>query len=168
MPRKPGKPPPPQGSLHFDALVEAVRQVHEHSAAMASRAVNVSLTLRNWAIGGYIVEYEQSGADRAEYGERMVDRLAEELRRRGVPASDRQRLYADVGFYRACPQIGEAIPPAWAVRGLSAPPTQPTAIVRSAAGISQISGRMLANHLSYTHLELLAGLEDQHKRELGI
>lgn len=36
MPRKSGKPPPPQGSLHFDALVEAVRQVHEHSAAMAS------------------------------------------------------------------------------------------------------------------------------------
>jgi len=40
MPRKSGKPPPPQGPLHFDALVEAVRQVHEHSAAMASRAVN--------------------------------------------------------------------------------------------------------------------------------
>ena len=40
MPRKSGKPPLPQGPLHFEALLEAVRKVHEHSAAMASRAVN--------------------------------------------------------------------------------------------------------------------------------
>lgn len=181
MARKPAKPKAPQGGLRFTALVEAVRQVHEHSAAAASRAVNTSLTLRNWAIGCYIVEYEQSGADRAEYGERMMDRLAEELRRRGVPASDRQRLYAYVGFYRAYPQIGEAIPPAWAAHGLSAPPTRPSAIVRSltgqsaetakpkdivrsATGISQTSGRILADRLSYTHLELLTGLEEPLKR----
>jgi len=143
--------------------------------------VNVSLTLRNWAIGCYIVEYEQRGADRAEYGEGMVDRLAEELRRRGVPASDRQRLYAYVGFYRAYPQIGEAIPTAWAVHGFSATPTRLTTnvrsltgqsaetakaenIVRSATGISQTSGRMLVDRVSYTHLELLAGLEDPLKR----
>ena len=181
MARNPAKPKAPQGGLRFTALVEAVRQVHEHSAAAASRAVNTSLTLRNWSIGCYIVEYEQSGADRAEYGERMMDHLAEELRRRGVPASDRQRLYAYVGFYRAYPQIGEAIPPAWAAHGLSAPATRPTAIVRSltgqsaetdqakdivrsATGISQTSGQMLADRLFYTHLELLAGFEDPLKR----
>lgn len=111
----------------------------------------------------------------------MVDRLAEELRRRGVPASDRQRLYAYVGFYRAYPQIGEAIPAAWAVHGLSAVPTRPTKIVRSltgqsadtanakdivrsATGISPTSGQMLVDRLSYTHLELLAGLDDPLKR----
>ncbi len=181
MPRKPGKPKTSRGALNFVALVEAVRQVHEHSAAAASRAVNTSLTLRNWAIGCYIVEYEQRGADRAEYGERMMDRLAEELRRRGVPTSDRQRLYAYVGFYRAYPQVGEEIPAAWAAHGLSAPPTRPPEIVRSltgqsaetakakdivrsATGISRTSGRMLVDRLSYTHLELLAGLEDPLKR----
>jgi hypothetical protein len=158
-----------------------VRRAHEQSVAAASRAVNTSLTLRNWAIGCYIVEYERNGADRAEYGERMIDRLAEELRRRGVPANDRQRLYAYMSFYRAYPQIGEAIAAAWAAHGLSAPPTRPTAIVRSltgqsaetarpkdivrsSTGISQTSGRMLVDRLSYTHLELLAGLDDPLKR----
>mgnify|MGYP000039708813 CR=1 FL=1 len=181
MPRKSAKPKAPQVALNFAALVEAVRQVHEHSATAASRAVNVSLTLRNWAIGCYIVEYEQNGADRAEYGEGMMDRLAEALRRCGVPASNRQRLYAYVGFYRTYPQIAEVIPAAWATRflpmsrtpqtsivrsltGQSADAAKAKKIVRSATGISRISGQMLADRLSYTHLELLAGLETPLKR----
>jgi len=41
--------------------VDAIRQVHEHSAAAANRAVNTTLTLRNWAIGAYIRTYEQQG-----------------------------------------------------------------------------------------------------------
>lgn len=89
MPRKPAKAKAPEHGLNFASLVEAVRQVHERSAAAATRAVNVSLTLRNWLIGCYIVEYQQHGADRAQYGERLVDRLAAELYRQGVPASDR-------------------------------------------------------------------------------
>lgn len=92
MPRKSGKPPPPPGPLHFDALVEAVRQVHEHSAAMASRAVNVSLTLRNWAIGCYIREYEQNGADRAKYGARLLESLSDALTTRGVEDMDARSL----------------------------------------------------------------------------
>ena len=36
-------------------------QVHEELAAQAGRAVNLSLTLRNWLIGTYIAEYELSG-----------------------------------------------------------------------------------------------------------
>ena len=58
MPSKPSKPKARQSALNFATLVEAVRQVHEYSATAASRAVNASLTLRNWAIGCYIVEYE--------------------------------------------------------------------------------------------------------------
>ena len=43
--------------------------------AMAQRetspAINVSLTLRNWVIGYYMLKYEQRGSDRADYGERL-------------------------------------------------------------------------------------------------
>ena len=53
-------------------LVEAIRQVHEHCASQAGKAINVSLTLRNWVIGYYILEYEQRGGDRADYGERLL------------------------------------------------------------------------------------------------
>ena len=50
-------------SFDFADLVTAIRQAHEYMAAQAGRAVNVSLTLRNWVIGCYIREYEHIGAD---------------------------------------------------------------------------------------------------------
>jgi len=48
---------------NFEKLVGAIRQVHEEMAAQAGKAVNLTLTLRNWLIGFYITVYEQNGAD---------------------------------------------------------------------------------------------------------
>jgi len=74
----------PQGarSLDYGALVDAIARVHVTAQGRAAQAVNVSLTLRNWLIGCHIVEYEQNGRDRAEYGDRLLDELARDLRRR--------------------------------------------------------------------------------------
>jgi hypothetical protein len=41
--------------------------------------VNSSLTLRNWLIGFHIEEYERRGVDRQQYGDKLLDRLAESL-----------------------------------------------------------------------------------------
>ena len=38
----------------------------------AARSVNIGLVVRNWLFGWYIVEYQQNGADRAEYGEQAT------------------------------------------------------------------------------------------------
>ena len=40
----------------FDDLVNSIQQVHSELAANANRAVNISLTLRNWFIGCYSAE----------------------------------------------------------------------------------------------------------------
>jgi hypothetical protein len=69
----------PEGSLNFTSLVKAISQVHEQSAALVNRTVNTTLTLRNWVIGGYIREYEQRGADRAQYGSRLLEKLSDSL-----------------------------------------------------------------------------------------
>ena len=45
-------------------------------------AFSGSLTLRNCAIGCYIRDYEQNGADRAKYGERLLENLSEASRSR--------------------------------------------------------------------------------------
>ena len=42
-------------------------------------AVNSVMIRTNWAIGKRIVEQEQAGADRAEYGTRVIQLLSEEL-----------------------------------------------------------------------------------------
>lgn len=165
--------------MNFAALVQAITAIHERSQGTAAKAVNVALTLRNWLIGAYIHEYELRGQDRAEYGERLTQRLADALRRQGVPACERPRLYAYLAFCRVYPQIGETIPQEWTstrgqtlaageiFRSLTGKFTQvegAETIVRSATGISPIAGQLLVERLSYTHLELLAAIDDPLKR----
>ena len=53
------------GAVDFSALVGSIKKVHERCAAQAGRAVNLAVTMRNWATGLYIREYEQHGRDRA-------------------------------------------------------------------------------------------------------
>ena len=70
---------PPEEILNFGSLVNAIQQTHAQSAAAMSRVVNVTLTLRNWFIGAYIVEYEMRGEDRAKYGDGLMTALAKRL-----------------------------------------------------------------------------------------
>ena len=94
----------------FITLVAAIRQVDENLAAQASRAVNVSLTLRNWFIGAYIAEYELSGLDRASYGDNLLNELSKELRSHKISNSGRRQLYSYLAFYRVYPQIVRTVP----------------------------------------------------------
>ena len=67
-------------AFDFNKLVLSIREIHKELQAQAGRAVNISLTIRNWLIGCYIQEYEQNGSDRAQYGKRLLDCLAEQLK----------------------------------------------------------------------------------------
>jgi DUF1016 N-terminal domain len=67
-----------QKLLHDIALINASTQL------AALRAVNQILTVRNWLIGAYLVEYEQNGLDRATYGAQVLESLAEDLKQQGV------------------------------------------------------------------------------------
>jgi predicted nuclease of restriction endonuclease-like (RecB) superfamily len=95
----------------FERLVTAIGQAHADLAAQASRAVNTSLTLRNWLIGLHIEEYERRGVDRQQYGEKLLDRLSESLTEKGVTRCDRRELYRYRQFYLAYPRIVETLSP---------------------------------------------------------
>lgn len=73
--------------------MEVVRQVYERSADAASRAVNLSLILRSSVIGWQICERKQNGADRAEYGDRLLDRLTYALRQREIADTSAPSLW---------------------------------------------------------------------------
>jgi hypothetical protein len=89
----------------FAALVAAIRQVDGNLAAQAGRAVNISLTLRNWLIGAYIAEYELCGAERATYGESLLTELAKHLADHKISNCNRRQLYRYLRFYRLYPEI---------------------------------------------------------------
>jgi hypothetical protein len=118
MPRKPTKPKTAPGAPSFADLVQAISDINVRTQGIAAKAVNAAVTYRNWLIGAYIHEYELHGRDRAEYGERLIDRLADELRMVEVPTSDRQRLYAYTAFFRTYPQIGDTIQGQWKMDGI--------------------------------------------------
>ena len=54
--------------MNFELLINNVQNAHQSTQQSAVKAVNVYLTVRNWLIGYYIVEFEQNGEDRAQYG----------------------------------------------------------------------------------------------------
>ena len=61
-------------------------------------------TMRNWLIGYYIVEFEQHGKDRAEYGTQLLKKLEERVNRKGVNVT----LFKNSrSFYLLYPQMAE-------------------------------------------------------------
>ena len=94
------KPQVKAASFDFHALVGLCRQTHEELQARAMRSVDIAMVMRNWLFGWYIVEFEQNGTDRAEYGTRVIDRLASKLRLKGTSATNLRKFRE---FYRAYP-----------------------------------------------------------------
>lgn len=157
-------------ALDFAQLIGAIRQVHEELAAQTSRAVNASLTLRNWMIGFHVEEYERRGVDRAEYGDKLMDKLADSLTRLGISRCDRREIYRYRQLYLTYPQIVEAAtPPLRAllsqaeVADTLTPSTDESAIVESTPQF-RIDGKALVSRLSFTHLVELLNLQDATQR----
>ena len=134
------------GALHidkldFESLVDIIGKIHENLFTQAAKAVNVSLTIRNWLIGFYIHEYELDGRDRAAYGEYLFKKLAKRLHELGIKRVYERELRRYRQFYLTYGQIRESLPPEFG-----------------------ISGIMLIEKLSFTHIVELMQIEDSLKR----
>jgi len=90
--------------MNFISLVQAIQLTHTSFREQAYKAVNQSLTVRNWLFGFYIVEFEQKGDDRAVYGSNLLEELARKINISGLaPRSLRQFR----SFYLVYPQIAQ-------------------------------------------------------------
>ena len=65
------------------------------------------LTIRNWLIGYYIVEFEQNGKDRAEYGKSLLKSIAKNLSH--IKGMEERSLRRFRQFYLFYPQIADTI-----------------------------------------------------------
>ena len=91
--------------LHsFGDLTSIIQSTHDAALSSAVKAINRLQTMRNWLIGYYIVEYEQHGKDRAEYGAKLLKKLEERVDRKGMT---RNTFQSARNFYRMYPQIIE-------------------------------------------------------------
>ena len=87
----------------FTALVDLCRHTHDELRLRAARAVDAHLVVRNWLFGHFIAEYEQKGADRAEYGARLLASLADRLKPLKIKGTSVTRLKLYRSFYRLFP-----------------------------------------------------------------
>ena len=88
--------------MTFEKLIENIREINKSARVTATGAINRSMTLRNWLIGYYIVEFEQNGAERAEYGDELLKNLEERISEKGLNST----LFKNCRrFYLVYPQI---------------------------------------------------------------
>lgn len=89
----------------LDQLAAAIQQTNAFFLKKVHQQVNTALTLRNWIIGFYLVQYEQQGKDRAAYGQQMYKEIAGNLKVKGIKSLAERNLYLCKDFYLAYPQI---------------------------------------------------------------
>lgn len=65
----------------YEELVDRISQTYVVGRQRAVRAVNTLITETYWQIGHDIVEYEQGGKVKAEYGQALLTRLSRDLTR---------------------------------------------------------------------------------------
>ena len=70
--------------MNFEKLVVSIQTTSSLLQQDAVKAINIRLTFRNWLVGFYIVEYEQNGEDRAQYGQQLLASLAREINIKGL------------------------------------------------------------------------------------
>ena len=83
-------------------LIHTIKKTHSLLQKSAVNAVNVTLTIRNWLVGFYIIEYEQNGQDRADYGAELLKEIASKIKIKGLTAPELSRCRQ---FYKTYPQI---------------------------------------------------------------
>ena len=149
-----------KSEINFNKLVEVIQQIHKELAQQASYAVNVSLTLRNWMIGGYIHKYELLGSDRAKYGDKLIEKLAQSLGH--IPRTQKRELNRYRLFYKVYPQIGESVTPQLKANLK----LKELALLQTGETLSPQSKHPndFVFKLSFSHLDLLVVIEDNTKR----
>ena len=66
-------------SGNYDSLVKHIQRVGKALRQDAHVVINRNVTARAWLTGYYIVEYEQHGSDRANYGDHLLQNLSKSL-----------------------------------------------------------------------------------------
>ena len=83
----------------YSRLLNSIGDLLEAGRKQAYRAVNSILVRTYWEIGKQIVEFEQGGKERAEYGSSLLDNLSRDLKQRHGKGFSKSNIYLMRLFY---------------------------------------------------------------------
>ncbi|WP_018918460.1 PDDEXK nuclease domain-containing protein [Vreelandella zhanjiangensis] len=89
-----------QNPAAFSDLVSAITQQIEQARGQVRQAVNTAMVQSYWEIGRLIIEHEQQGNSRAEYGKQQLQQLSKQLTERLGKGFDVRNLRNMRQFYQ--------------------------------------------------------------------
>ena len=90
----------------YQKLIDNITTLWGEAKSKAIAAVNTELLDANWQTGKYIVEFEQGGKQRAEYGKRLLVNLAKDLTARMEKVLTEQTLPICVSYTWLSQNVG--------------------------------------------------------------
>ena len=157
-------------TLHsFSDLASIIQSTHDAAHSSAVRAINRMQTMRNWLIGYYIVEFEQHGKDRAEYGAQLLKKLEERVNRKGLNVT---LFQTSRNFYNLYPQMGGLFVPNEIYSTLSnksesriplmdkSTDAQTNTICATVSHKFQTPPEMIVSRLSFSHIREIMSVDD--------
>jgi len=143
--------------MTFKTLLSNINEIHNTLQIKALQSVSVNLTIRNYLIGHYIVEYEQNGNDRAEYGVKAIQNLADNLKHIKGMSTTNLRLFRQ--FYSMYPQIHQSLPDQ-----LKVTIKIHQSVTDELKMNAKIETNRLLTHLTFTHFVELIKIDEDTKR----
>ena len=159
--------------MNFEIFIKNIHNIQTELQQKAMRTVNQALTIRNWLIGFYILEYEQNGQDRAQYGEKLLQKLARELTKKRLKGFSHRSLKDYRRFFRIYPAIGQSVTAQLQESALQLPsaiiqalPEQSHISADNSTTITKYSPKpdILLKYFTFTHFAELIRIEDPIKR----
>lgn len=89
----------------YDAILSDIVDLLEAARRASVRVVNTIMAATYWEIGRRVVELEQGGRKKADYGQQLIDRLVIDLTSRFGRGFGRRNLFQMRAFYLAYPKI---------------------------------------------------------------
>lgn len=87
----------------FQSLFDDVTGIIDSARLSAARSVNATMTAAYWLVGRYVVEFEQQGNRRADYGGNVIEQLANALSVRYGRGFSLRNVWLMKAFYLAWP-----------------------------------------------------------------
>jgi predicted nuclease of restriction endonuclease-like (RecB) superfamily len=88
----------------YNTIHTGIVELLEKARRSAIRSINSIMTATYWEIGRRLVEFEQKGSERAEYGAMLIERLAIDLNTQFKRGFTKSNLWNMRAFYLAWPK----------------------------------------------------------------
>ncbi len=138
-------------------LIQNIRSVQQQLQQTVASSVNQGLSVRNWLVGYYLVEFQQKGEERAKYGDQLLATVSKKINQKGFSTANLSRYRQ---FYMTYPKLLES----------SSSEFQKIPTASILASLTQELKEDVKQHpevvqkLSFTHFVELIKIEDPFKR----